>query len=418
MIHESFGSRARVATLLGLVHDAQGNRDGIIGNEDRPARALDGRTPPANPVAFAATRALSVGWSKRDEERKLTAFLTSVEQRMGAVTDLDRPRHVASADWAAFRLAKAATLVRFDRTPTDVRDSIVRASGDVDGQPIADRDLFTQHIAARPPLRGTTVVMAPGFLETGRSYLEQAMLLSDAGYDVVVFDQQWAGLSQGDRGGIDRGFGVARDVAAVAADAAAKTPSNRVVLIGTSMGGGPGAYGAVHMNADGRIHLAGPEMPRDVGVVLCSPYFATTRSLVNDALSANGRIPGLRKIALPALGLPILSTDPVTLKKIAAHATSERISGQASAFHAPTADLAAMYEELEAGRGPNNPICIVQGTGDTLADYPTTQRWEALMPNARLMDVASRNHVMEENPKEQALVLEALAWVEARGCHI
>lgn len=389
-IRPSYGSRARVGTLW------------------EQAQQSEPRGP-SNPLVFAATRSLSVGWSKRDEEKRLTGFMRAAEDKWQApVTSLEKPAHVNDADWNAFKATKTIALVRSGRTPADVTDTIIRAAGSVDGEVIAPRNLFVQRYAPQGTPTGRTVVLAPGFLETGRNYVEQALILSARGDTVLVMDQQWAGLSEGARGGVDRGFGIARDVAAVAA--LADTPS--IVIAGTSMGG-LGAYIALRLNALGRINLEGKAMPRGVAGVLSSPYFARTRGIINGTLAASGRVPGLRNISLPALGVPILSHDQVSLRKIAAHAVNERVSGRAQAFHAPEADLARLTDMPVA---LDAPVYVMHAEQDPLADYEASKLWTArLGAMGHFESLASRNHVMEENPAEQRYLLDGLAWIAARG---
>ena len=72
--------------------------------------------------------------------------------------------------------------------------------------------MFIQNFKPIGTPSGKTIVMSPGFLESGRNDVEQAQLLNKAGHEVVVLDHQWAGLSSGNNhGGIDRGRGVATD---------------------------------------------------------------------------------------------------------------------------------------------------------------------------------------------------------------
>ena len=412
----SFGSRAQVTTFLQKIDDATvGNKDGILGNEGAAANVVDGGAGvfDRNPILFALKQNLSAGWSKGDENDKLNAFLQATETTFGQpVTTLPRPAHVDVDAWNAFRLDKAISLVRFGKVPADVSDHVVKASGSVDGQAIAPRDLFVQRFAPQGAPSGQTFVLSPGFLETGRNHLEQAELLSQQGHAVVVVDQQWAGLSEGARGGIDRGFGIARDVAAIAAWAAAEDPKAKITLVGTSMGGGAGAFGAALMNDLGKVALDGPAMPQGVDCILQDPFFARTQSFANGALAVAGAIPGLRDIPLPAMGLPILSGDQATLRKLAAHATTEQLSGRGQAFHASTADLARMRGLLEQGGQPQGRVYVIHAEHDTLADYATTKDWVGLLgKQATLQTLSSTSHVLSENPAEQREIFKAIDWL-------
>ncbi len=393
----SFGSRARVGALRDLVAEAT---TGKVAEHS------------SNPLLYSIEESLSVGLTKHAEERNLAKFLTTYIAKNGPLTTLERPAHVAPADWNGFLVQKAATLLKAGRTPADVSELTVNASGSVDGQPIDARTLFAQRYKAQGPANGTTIVIAPGFLETGRSYAEQALALSAKGYEVVVFDQQWAGMSTGNAGGIDRGFGIARDVAAVTAKAA--EGGNEIIILGTSMGGGPGAYGAIHLNEENRIALNGPQMPKGVKAILQAPYFGTQAGIINDALSVTGYVPGVRDIPLPAVGVPILSSDPVTLHKLAAHAVIEGITGRAQGFHAAAADIDQLRDELP-DHAPKNPIYVIQGDHDALASYRATEDFVYRMgPNITLDTLETTNHVFEETPGQQDVIFKALAWLEAQ----
>lgn len=410
-----FGGRAQVTTFLAKIADATGNKDGIVGNEDKAANVPAGQSWfDKNPLLFGLKQNLAAGWSKADENEKLRGFLEATEKTLGGpVTTLARPAHVDAAQWNAFQLDKAISLVRFNRAPGDVSEHVVSARGAVDGHAIAERDVFVQRFAPNPPPgtapSGQTFVISPGFLETGRNYHEQADLLTKQGHAVVVMDHQWAGLSQGKPGGIDRGFGIARDVAAVAAWAHAQFPNEKITLVGTSMGGGAGATGAALMNDQGRLQLDGPAMPKNLDVILQDPFFARSKTVVNGALALLGKIAVVKDLPLPAMGLPILSGDQATLRKLAAHATTEQLSARGQAFHASTDDLARMKSLLESGKQPGGRFHVIHADNDTLADHATTKEWVALLgPKATLQTIHSTSHVIEENPAEQGLLLDAI----------
>jgi alpha-beta hydrolase superfamily lysophospholipase len=403
-----FGSPAISRTLAEKLDDAtSGNKDGIVGNERAAAGSTAGTSIfDTNPLLFGA-RALVRGLLAPDDRARVQSFVTKFSEQHGPITTLARPAYVSEAAWNTFVADKAITLQRLGEAPSAVKEAIVRASGSVNGEAIAPRDIFTQTWAPDGTPSGKTIVISPGFLETGRDYVEQIQLLRKLGHEVVVMDQQWAGLTSGDKGGIDRGFGITRDVAAVTA--AAAQGGNEVILVGTSMGAGAGALGAALMNDNGRVQLDGPQMPRGVNVVLQAPFFERTQSLPNAALALAGSVPLLRDVPLPATGLPILSQDQATLRKIAAGATTEELSGRAQAFHASTADLATMRTMLQKGLRPLSKIAVIHAKDDTLAKYDATKEWVSLLgPRATLRTVDSTSHVFEQNPAEQGLLLEAL----------
>ncbi len=418
----SFGSRATVSTLIARLDDATvGNKDGIVGNEAKKTGDASGASVfDTNPLLFQLRGFFSVGVSKKDEQARLGDFLGAVEKQFGPVTTETKPAWVKQNDWNTYVVDKAITMVRLGRPPGDCVDGFVKARGSVDGHDIAPRDVFTQTWRVPEGVKpsGKTIVMSPGFLESGRNYTEQVQLLNKQGHEVVVMDHQWAGLtgdpSRGDAGGarghIDRGFGIARDVAAVAAHLAAQ--AKHVTLVGTSMGAGAGVLGAVLMNdADpSRVKLEGSnQMPRGLNVVLQGAFFERSGGVLNGALAASGKLPGLNQFPLPATGAPILSGDQATLRMIAAHASTEHLTGQAQAFHASTEDLAAMKKILESGSKPGGRIELIHSKKDTLAHYDATVAWSKLLGDkAHLHTVDSTSHVYSESPTEMKLVLGGL----------
>jgi len=412
-----FGSRAQVSTFIAKLADATGNKDGIVGNETSAKNTAPKTTWfDTNPLLFSLKQHLAVGFSKADETAQLAQFLGAFEKSAGPVTTLPRPAHVSVEDFNGFQLDKAITLVRFGRDPASVTDHVVSARGSVDGNAIAPRDVFVQRFAPQGTPSGKTIVVSPGFLEDGRNHIEQAMLLSEKGHAVVVLDHQWAGLSSSSNGGIDRGFGIARDVAAVAGWAAAEAPGTQLILLGTSMGAGAGVVGALTMNDHGRIDLEGPAMPKGVDGILQGAFFARTSSLVNKTLAAVGSVPLLRDIPLPATGMPILSGDQATLRKLAAHATTEQLTGKAQAFHASTGDLATVRTMLDGGNVPAGRIYAIHGDRDTLADHATAKEWIGLLGDkAHFASIASTSHVMGEHPVEQLHVFDALQWLDKKA---
>lgn len=118
---------------------------------------------------------------------------------------------------------------------------------------------------------------------------------------------------------------------------------------------------------------------------------------------------GLNQIALPALGLPILSGDQATLRKLAAHATIEDLGGRPQAFNASDDDLATMKAMLHSGVRPEGRIKLIHANRDTLARYESAVEWAALLGDrALLTTVDSTSHVFEENLAEQGLLLDAI----------
>lgn len=414
-------SHGRAKLLDKKLNDARGNRDGIVGgdNERHPAGYATKSVWLQNPLARRVTASLDLRtrYNGYHPEMRLSAAFADFERVRGPVTTMSKPAHVTQEAWDAFRADKAISLIRFQRDNHEVTEAMVTAKGSVNGVDIEPREIFTQRIAPVGTPSKTMVVISPGFGQTGRNFHEQAQLLSKQGHDVVLMDHQWAGLSSGMKGGIDRGNGVARDVAAVTAKAnewarASYGDQGKVVVLGTSMGGGPGAFGAALLNNSGKISLDGPAMPKDVDLVLQGPYFSPKKNAVNTLMSAMGHVPGLNQLKVPALGLPKLSSDPATLQKFAVHTVTEDISMRAQATNAAHPDLAAMKALLEQGVRPEGRVFVLHSNKDPLADYDVTREWTALLGDrGHLRTVDSNSHIFEENPAEQHLMLEGFDWL-------
>jgi alpha-beta hydrolase superfamily lysophospholipase len=407
------GSRARAELFSQLIDDATtGNKDGIAGNEDKIAGDVSGQTIfETNPLLFKLKETIDAGFSKLPEEQKLATFLAGAEKAWGRpVSDVPKPSFVSQQDWNAHLVDKAIQLVRLGRDPSSVTDKYVHASGTVEGMKLADRELFTQTWAPTGPSNGETLVFGPGFLEDHDDYIEQIETANKLGYTCEVYDQQWAGLTSGAHGQIDDAYGITRDAAAVCADAAQS--GNHVILVGTSMGGGAGAVGAWVKNAKpGAIELNGPQMPKDVDIVGQDAYFSRTPTLLNEALYATSFVPGLNQIPLPAMGAPVLSSNPAVLRLIAQHATTEKLTAKAQAFHASDKGLQAIKQDLEDGVKPEGKAILIHATRDSLADYDTASQWANLM-GAKLISYDSDTHVPEENKAEQGILFQALAQLK------
>lgn len=416
-----FGGRARVATLLQQIADATtGNKDGIIGNESLSANVVALKAHSTHPLPFRIAQSLAIGFDKPRGERQVIDFLETFESKwQHPTTLLERPGHVSPADWATFRARKAINCARFERSPASITELMVPARGSVDGIVIAPRDIFVQRYAPAGTPSGTTVVFAPGYGETGRTYVEQAMLATAQGHEVYVLDQPWLGLSQGLRGRVDRAFGVARDIAAVtakaASDARARDPHARIVIAGTSLGG-MGAYAAIRMNELGRVLLDGPALPHDVAAVLQSPYFAVPANLAGMTRAVSA-MSWLADLSMPRIVASPVTDDAITAQKLVAHSILERINGRIQALHSPDTDLARLMElelasELERSTATLSRIDVIHAERDPLASYSAAADWVRIMgPRARMRTLDSMNHAMAENPLLQGLVLESVAWV-------
>lgn len=413
-----WGNRAELLGTLKALEDIQGNRDGLWSNEQSPA-GTTGALFDRNPLLLKAKAFLAAGASSRDEIGRLAAFTATQEARFGQpIVATQIKAQLRNPE--LFAAQKAIELVRLDRTPDQVRDGFVAASGTVNGQAIADRQLFYQHFAPLGEPTGKVIVVSPGFQETGRNFYDQVDQLSRQGHDVLVMDHQWAGQSEGRAGAIDRGFGVSRDVAAMAAYAGELAQERygkrgEVVLLGNSMGAGPGVLGALTLNDAGLIQLNGPQMPKGLSAVLQSPYLGATENVTNFLLQAASKMPVLNRFQAPSAGLPVLTTDPVAGQRGAQGAVLEDVRAELRSMGSAQADLDFVLGLIGRGEGPRGRLMVVHGDGDPLAD-PGKSRWlgEQLGDRAQVQIVASNNHVFQQSPAEQGFALKALAQLVAR----
>lgn len=414
-------ARVRVGALIRGLADAEGNRDGITKNETQPA----GQTASVAPwlgqeLLNRYVTAFEPGLSTADERHRLAGFVAAQERRWGQrVHQLEHP---LLGDIDLFRAEKAIALVRFGRAPGDVTEGHVRAAGSVAGQRISPREVFWQRWAPHPSVARSdrVIIVSPGFQETGRNFYEQIDLLNREGHEVVVMDHQWAGYTGGQKGGVDRGFGIARDVAAVVAMVSARLRAEGderlPMLLGNSMGAGPGVLGAITMNDAGAIELEGPPMPRGVDAILQAPYLRMTPRAVNTLAQVLAKVPGLRSLALPSLGLPIQTHDPAGRVKLAQHIAEEGTVVRPQAVAAPLEDIEAVLALIAKGRGPQGGVYIIHGDRDPLADPRASRALvEQLGPRATLALIESPNHILEEAPDTQRHVLEGVRWLQARA---
>lgn len=409
----AWGSRAQLAGTVRELEDALGNRDGLWNDEAGPAGAL-GDAFDKNPLAQKLGRFLGAGLSTADEVEVLSTFVSAFEQEHGAVSSLQQ----GDLDGAAlFHAQKAIALVRYGRSPADVTEGFVSAKGTVCGEPIADRELFVQRWRPTAEPTGKVIVLAPGFQETGRNFYEQIDKLNRQGHDVLVLDQQWGGHSSGGSpGGLDRGFGVARDVAAVMAEAQdivqsdyGKVPGSEVVPVGNSMGAGAGVFSALVLMQDNEIKLSSGELPRVRHAALQAPFLRATDNLTNDALALASKLPFVNRLQVPSSGVPVLNTDDVGAQKGAQQAVLDDVRAQLRTMSAATEDLEHVLERFEE-RGLDLDLYVVHGDDDPLADPAMSRAIEARMAGRAVVDVIdSDNHVLEQNPGEQDHLVGGIA---------
>lgn len=362
-----------------------------------------------------------IGTSKSDEAQFVAQLLAQKQQEWGD-TPVTRLGPLDLPDFTRFVTRKAIELARFDRHPSEVTEGFVTARGTVDapGEAIAEREVFFQrykpHADVKPS--GKLVVLSPGFQETGRNFLEQVEAMNRAGHEVMLLDHQWAGHSKGGNpGGMDRLFGAARDVAAVAAHAQqilesdpafAKNPEREVILFGNSMGGAAALAAAV-LNDHGKLKLDGPQMPKGLRMVLQAPYLGANNNVQNTGLKLMGHVPGVNRLQLYSVGLPVITTDASTAEKTKNDALLERTVAQPGTMVTPEEDLAFLKKMIASGQGPLGQAMIVHAKKDLLASFKETV-WldRQLGRGSELIAIDGKNHVLEQNAKEQGFATDAL----------
>jgi hypothetical protein len=362
---------------------------------------------------------IGLGVGKKTAIARLRAFVEEREAEWSA--GAGEPVHVTTLterdipEIDLFRAQKALSLKRYQRRPGEVIDDFFTAEGTVSiGEPIKTRKIFYQTWLPRGTPRNEVHGIMPGFFEDGRDYHERAVMLSDDGVTAEIMDQQWAGYTQGgSRGGIDRGFGISRDGAAFAAHLAKKYPGAKIVIEGVSMGGGPGVIGATTLNdSTDLLKLKGDQMPKGTSGLAESPYLGTTDNLTNRGLGVLAKIPGVNRLPLPNIGLPLLTHDRTAQVKIADHAAMGGTVGQPRALNAAAEDLATLRALLTNGQRPKGNIFVLKAAHDPLASPEATDATVKLLDPAKtkLRTVDSNNHVFEQGSQDK-LFLEGVNWL-------
>ncbi len=398
----NWGSTSQIEGTVQELKDLQGNRDGLWNNEDQKSGTTGGFTH-QNPMLSKIRQGLHGLGDRKENTQALSQFVQVREAEWGQPISQLKPEQLKDGD--LFLAQKAIAITRLERSPAEVTEGFVKASGSVNGQPIADRQVFYQRFAPIGEPSGKLVLISPGFQETGRNFYEQIQLLNQDGHDVMVMDQQWAGQSEGQAGGLDRGYGVARDVASMAAAAEQirqqDHPDGELILFGNSMGAGPGVLGAMTLNDQNLIQLEGPAMPKGLKAVLQAPFLEATDNWVNQGVGLGSRIPLLNKVPLPSAGLPVLTHDPVAAQKGAQGAVLEDTRARLQAMSAAIEDLATIQKLIADGKGPSGQIEILHAKNDPLAASEASQRLQQQLPQSHLQILDSNNHVLEQSPTEQ-----------------
>ncbi|MEQ9502450.1 MAG: alpha/beta fold hydrolase [Deltaproteobacteria bacterium] len=407
---DSWGNRSALGGTYLALKDVRGNRDGLWGNEDQMAGQVGGLFA-RQPLALRAKATAEVGLRTKDEIRELEQFRAEAEAKWGVPTVaaevLGQLRHPD-----LYAAQKAIVLSQLGRAPSEVNEHIVRASGSVANQSIEARDVFTQLWAAKGTPSGRVVVLSPGFQETWRDFVDVVDKINANGHDVLVMDHQWSSETDENAGGMDRGNGVARDVASVMAKAAELARERHgedgtVILAGNSMGGGPGAAGAAAHIAAGTMALDGAAPPTGVPMALFDPFFGATPNFVNDVVGLAARVPVANRMKVPSAGLPDLTDDKTAEQRGAQNAVLSDARAQLSTMTRALPDIAMIRELARENAHKMGPSIVVHAERDTLAD-PAAAKAFAKSIGAEMRSIDSSNHVHQLSPTDQQHLVDAI----------
>jgi pimeloyl-ACP methyl ester carboxylesterase len=368
---EGWGQRSQLGYGLAALEDLEHNRDGLILNEALPQGHLDLGLK-QNPGALRAMLWASVGLDTRDGVGKLQRFREDAERHWGApVID---PAIVSQLhDGKIYAALRAIDLVGLGKKPSEITDGFFTASGSVDGAKIEPRNIHFIHWKPVAEPQGKVVVVSPGFLESGESFALLADHLSKLGYDVVIGEHQWAGHSSGKAGGIDRGFGVTRDAAAMGALGAKLTKQlygdrGQVLILGNSMGAGPGVLTALTMNDNDRLKLEGDQLPKGLPFVCIGAYFGASDNAQNAFTGLLAKSSLINKKALPAIGMPSLTDAALASQRGAQTAVRVDARAQAKASDAVVLDTDKTLRLIDGGLKPHGIGALIHSANDSLAD--------------------------------------------------
>lgn len=371
-------------TILDL-NDIEGkNKNAIWDDENDPQGSIpdleSGKIAPRTPSEQHELAAAYVQDKVVDSIKRLHNFRKEAERTLGqAVTKL------APGDIKAYNLfsaQKAMALNRLGRTPSDIEEFMVPADGNIGGEATEARKVFCQRFRPTAKPTGRVIVVAPGYHQHGRFYYDQVSALNAQGDEVVVMDQMWAGKTGNKPAYIDRGYGIARDIAAVVAHVQKNIleKENRadakMAILATSMSGG-GASAFLVARALGTLHLkdgAEKNIAGDIDLVLQAPYFWPTSK--KEYFAARYSPDVLRHRTFVRRGSK--SDDKVQAQRIAQLATQEEVYGRLSALVDSLDDLQDLFKKLAQTSGRLagvGAVRLVMSEGDVLAKPQEAKKW-------------------------------------------
>lgn len=345
----------------------------------------------ARPEARAMVPA-DLSASSIDDIGELLDLRRRCEHDWGApVTELDL-RRLRGGE--LFAVHKALVLSRLGRHPREVTEGFVTGSGRVGDVRIEPRDIFWQRFLPIGAPNGRVVVLSPRYGETGRDYADAIDAMARQGFDVFVMDHQWAGHTTRSPDGVDSGFGVSRDVAAVGAFAASvmereyqEFPDRKLILVGKALGASAGAFSTALLNDHGLLKLDGREMPKGVDLVMVSPWFGPTSSFQNKVRRVASRIPFIRRLSIQyneSTGLRLDS--PRAMRSLLA------------ALRRARKDLQVTLDLLEDGKTIDGRAYIIHNSRDPVASPDLSLRVARQMKDRAILRLVDTRYSETQRP--------------------
>ncbi len=390
---DGWGRRALVGATLRAVEDLLGNRDGLWSNEHQLAGQLPNRTM-GSPGREALRQAWSTGLRTDDERATLQAFTELARQRWdGPLTALNVN---ALPNGRVFAVHKAISMVRRARRPETVHDTFVRAAGPVDGVELPPTEVFVRCFSPTASATGDVVVVVPGHAVSGAADATLVDAMCARGHGVVVMALPWQGPL---RRPLKRGFELMRDVAAVIAAVRAHT-SGRIVVHGSSVGGGVGALGACVLAASGGLS-------QHVGCIdlsLSSPWLGSGWCFVDGLLepvlaSTRTRRPNIARLTQGAPRATVRATQLAVLEDVQLPVDLELRLER---------DLERVLGLLADGVRPTGRLHVVHAVDDPFAEVRLVRHLSATMGGV-LQELPGANHLLALEDATAAVATKCVA---------
>ena len=345
----------------------------------------------SNPILEKVRASLAAGVSITDEVQAIRDIVSYFEAHAGQPL-IDSKVKYRLRTPELFSAIKLCQMLKYNRDASALTEVFVHADAvRIAGCDIAARDIFVQHWHPVGHPSGRTVVVTPGYQETGRCFSELAAELTNRGHHVFVLDNQAAGQTGKGNGSIDSGFGLARDIAAVARCVGR---DQKLSLVGNSICGGA-TFALMALRADDQwpqsLNFADPDK-----VILLSPFFELAPG--NGWINFLSKIPLVNRISMPSSGIPVLTRDPESARALSACIVKENVEVQLSAMSAAKDDFDYARRIAREKRFQFPEIRSIHGTGDTLASFEADREVCQSVGTKPPTERDTSNHVLEFEP--------------------